>query len=151
MMVMKRNISIVILCLLSLFGLQALNAQCKGFAKKVCKVELEPYIHDGNFHAAVLTEGEEAELFKTFYSDTEYRIAVCGSEQLPNIEFKVIDADRNVLYSNKDHNFSRTWDFKLQASQQLKVVVKVYPSGVNAENVQSGCVSIMFGFKESKK
>jgi hypothetical protein len=149
-MVMKRVISVVILFLLILFGMQSINAQCKGFAKKVCKIELEPFTHDGNFHAAVLTEGEEAELYKTFYSDTEYRIAVCGSEQLPNIEFKVIDADKNVLYTNKDHNFSRTWDFKLQSSQQLKILVKVHPSGANAENVQSGCVSIMFGFKESK-
>jgi hypothetical protein len=149
-MVMKRIISVFILCLLAIIAVQSINAQCKGFAKKVCKVELDPFTHDGNFHAAVLTEGEEAELYKTFYSDTEYRIAVCGSEQLPNIEFKIVDADKNVLYSNKDHNFSRTWDFKLQSSQQLKILVKVHPSGVNAENVQSGCVSIMFGFKESK-
>ena len=38
------------------------NAQCKNFAKKVCKLELNPYIHDGNFNAAILTEGEDAEL-----------------------------------------------------------------------------------------
>lgn len=145
---MKRIFQIFIIFLLLIVGFQSVNAQCKGFAKKICKVELEPYIHDGNFHAAVLTEGEEAELYKTFYSDTDYRIAICGSDALPNVEFKVIDANKNVLYSNKDHNFSRTWDFKLQSSQQLKILVKVYPSGKNADEVVSGCVAIMFGFKE---
>lgn len=147
-MVMKRVFQILILFLSLIVGLQNVNAQCKGFAKKICKVELEPFIHDGNYHAAILTEGEEAELYKTFYSDTEYRISVCGSDALPNVEFKVIDANKNVLYSNKDHNFSRTWDFKLESSQQLKILVKVHPSGKNAEEVVSGCVAIMFGFKE---
>src|SRR5512133_2726747 len=95
------------------------NAQCKGFAKKVCKFELTPYIHDGNFHAAVLSEGEEAELYKTFYSDQQYRIAICGTETLPKIEFKVIDGNKNVLYDNKKNNYATTWDFKLESSQQL--------------------------------
>ena len=145
---MKRLFQVVVLLLSIIISSQSINAQCKGFAKKICKSELEPFIHDGNFHAAILTEGEEAELYKTFYSDTEYRIAVCGSDALPNVEFKIIDANKNLLYSNKDHNFTRTWDFKLEASQQLKILVKVHPSGKNAEEVVSGCVAIMFGFKE---
>ena len=145
---MKRYFKVAFILLAIVFASQVANAQCKGFAKKICKLELDPYIHDGNFHAAILTEGEEAELYKTFYSDTEYRIAVCGSDALPNIEFKVIDVNKNVLYSNKDHNFARTWDFKLQSSQQLKILVKVHPSGKSAEEVVSGCVAIMFGFKE---
>jgi hypothetical protein len=145
---MKRLFQVVVLLLSLIIGSQSINAQCKGFAKKICKSELDPFIHDGNFHAAILTEGEEAELYKTFYSDTEYRIAVCGSDALPNVEFKIIDANKNLLYSNKDHNFTRTWDFKLEASQQLKILVKVHPSGKNAEEVVSGCVAIMFGFKE---
>ena len=88
------------------------DAQCKGFAKKVCLPELGAYTHDGNYHAAILVEGEEAELYKTFYSDMEYRVAICGEEKLPDIEFRVLDSNRNVLYSNKDANYAKTWDFK---------------------------------------
>jgi hypothetical protein len=124
----------------------SVNAQCKGFAKKICKAELSPYIHDGNYHAAILTVGEEAELYKTFYSDTDYRIAVCGSTNLPDIEFRVIDSDRNVLYTNKDKEFAMTWDFRLEASQQLKVFVKVPTAEGLPEEITSGCVAIMFGF-----
>ena len=127
------------------------SAQCKGFAKKVCKVSLVPYIHDGNYHAAILTEGEEAELYKTFYADQQYRILVCGSsDALPAIEFKVIDADRNVLFDNTKQNLVQTWDFKLQSSQQLKIVVKVPVSAQkkSESEIVSGCVAIMFGFKE---
>ena len=127
----------------------AVNAQCKGFAKKLCKVELDPYIHDGNYHAAILTIGEEAELYKTFYSDTDYRISVCGSDALPDIEFRVIDSDRNVLYSNKSQDFMRSWDFRLEASQQLKIFVKVPAADGMPDDVVSGCVAIMFGFQEN--
>ena len=123
------------------------NAQCKGFAKKICRMELVPYIHDGNYHAAILTEGEEAELYKTFYSGQEYRIAICGSDNLPEIEFKIMDANKNVLYSNKDHDYTRTWDFILESSQQLKIAVFVPLGGDNSEEPESGCVAIMFGLK----
>jgi hypothetical protein len=126
------------------------DAQCKAFAKKVCLPELGSYTHDGNYHAAVLVEGEEAELYKTFYSDMDYRVAICGEDRLPNVEFRILDANKNVLYSNKDNNYSKTWDFKLQASQQLKLVIKVSSFNQPGDTPASGCVSIMFGFKMKK-
>jgi len=142
--VFQFTVAIALLALLPL----SLNAQCKGFAKKVCKVELDPYTHDGNYHAAVLTTGEEAELYKTFYSDTDYRIAICGAPALPDIEFRIIDSDRNVIYTNKDNEYSRTWNFRLEASQQLKISVKVPVEEGMPEEASSGCVAIMFGFQE---
>jgi hypothetical protein len=126
------------------------DAQCKAFAKKVCIPELGAYTHDGNYHAAILVEGEEAELYKTFYSDMEYRVAVCGEDKLKDIEFIVLDANKNVLYSNKTASFARTWDFKLQSSQQLKLVVKVQTFNKSGDSPASGCVAIMFGFKIKK-
>ena len=123
------------------------NAQCKAFAKNVCLPELGAYTHDGNYHAAVLVEGEEAELYKTFYSDLEYKMAICGEDKLPDIEFTVLDANKNVLYSNKDAKSARTWEFKLQSSQQLKLLIKVNSFNKTIDTPASGCVSIMFGFK----
>jgi hypothetical protein len=57
-----------------------INGQCKAFAKNNCIPALESFTHDGNYHAANLVAGEEAELYKTFYSGMEYRLAVCGDE-----------------------------------------------------------------------
>jgi hypothetical protein len=139
----------IVLSLL-LSGSGMVNAQCKAFAKKDCLPSLSGYTHDGNYHAAVLVEGEEAELYKTFYSDMEYRVAIVGEDKLPAVEFRVLDANKNVLYSNKDKNFATTWDFKLQSSQQLKLVVKVSSFNQAGETPASGCVAIMFGFKMKK-
>jgi len=145
---MKRMFHLtIVLAILALIPLTA-NAQCKGFAKKICKVELSPFIHDGNYHAAILSVGEEAELYKTFYSDTDYRISVCGTGDLPDIEFRIIDSDRNVLYTNESSDYSRVWDFRLQSSQQLKIFVKVPNTEGVPDDILSGCVAIMFGFQE---
>jgi hypothetical protein len=123
-------------------------AQCKNFAKKVCRLELAPFIHDGNYNAAILTEGEDAELFKTFYAGQEYRIAVCGSESLSKVEFQVLDVDRRVLYSNSSRNYAPSWDFKIEATQQLIIIVKVHENPNNPPGgIDSGCVAIMFGLK----
>jgi len=145
---MRRIIPILTLVLLTV-SFNA-NGQCKAFAKKICIPELGAYTHDGNYHAAVLVEGEEAELYKTFYSDMEYRVAITGEDKIPEVEFKVLDANKNVLYSNKDANYAKTWDFKLQSSQQLKIVVKVNSFNKPGDTPASGCVAIMFGFKIKK-
>ncbi|NSW93708.1 MAG: hypothetical protein HPY62_03260 [Bacteroidales bacterium] len=123
------------------------EAQCKAFAKKTCLPELGLYTHDGNYHAAVLIEGEEAELYKTFYSGMDYRMVICAEETIPSIEFTVYDASRNVIFSNKDKKNVKSWDFKLESSQQLRIVLKAGTSGQTGTAPASGCVSIMFGFK----
>ena len=146
---MKKIVRLTLLPTLFLLVIGSTNAfsQCKGFAKNVCKDELGSYTHDGNYHAAILTEGEEAELYKTFYSDQEYRVAICGSDNLPPVEFTVMDASRNILYSNAESDYDRTWDFKLESSQQLKLVIKVKTFEQVADIPSSGFVAIMFGFK----
>ena len=137
-------IVLTVLALIPFYG----KAQCKSFAKKVCKLELAPYIHDGNFNAAILTEGEDAELYKTFYSGQNYRIYICGSDALPDIEFQVLDVNRNVLYDNRKNNYARIWDFKLESSQQLIISLRVKNSEGESDELISGCVAIMFGLKE---
>ena len=138
-------IILTVLAILPFYG----NAQCKSFAKKVCKLELTPYIHDGNFNAAILTEGEDAELYKTFYAGQNYRIYICGSDALPDIEFQVLDVNRNVLYDNRKSDYSRIWDFKLQSSQQLIISLRVKNGDSESDELISGCVAIMFGIKEN--
>ena len=145
---MRKSLRIIIPAILLSFTLINANGQCKGFAKKMCKLELIPYIHDGNYHAAVLTEGEEAELYKTFTKGQKYRLAVCSADILPGIEFRIYDAYKNVLFDNTEHNMANVWDFELESSQQLKIAVKVPVGNPEAEYPNSGCVSIMFGLQE---
>ena len=120
---------LIVLTVLALIPFSG-SSQCKSFAKKVCKLELTPYIHDGNF-----------------YAGQNYRIYICGSDALPEIEFQVLDVNRNVLYDNRKKDYSRIWDFKLESSQQLIISLRV-TSGEVSDELVSGCVAIMFGIKE---
>jgi len=66
---------------------------------------------------------------------------------LKDVHFKIIDHNRKVLYDNADHDYAITWDFSLESSQQLKILVNVPVREEATEEIVSGCVSIMFGFK----
>ena len=147
---MKRSLFVSIIIVVFAFAPFKAIAQCKQFAKNTCKIELNPFQHDGNYHAAVLLEGEEAELYKTFYSDTDYRILICGAGNLGNIEFSIVDGNGKTLYNNKFHEYQMKWDFRLDSSQQLKIVVRIPVTNGTKTEPKEGCVSIMFGFKEKK-
>ncbi len=143
----KKGIFLLSLVVCMLILPMALNAQCKQFAKNTCKAGLNPYQHDGNFDAAaLLVEGEEAEMYKTFHSDIDYRIGVCGANNLSPIEFKVIDPrNGKVLYDNSLNNFDWKWDLKLESSQFLMIIIKVPVSDENVDIPKEGCVTVMIG------
>jgi len=124
--------------------------QCRSYAKNGCKPQLEPFVHDGIYNATELSEGESAELYKTFYSNQEYRIAICG-EGLSNIRFTIMDADRNELFTNNDGKGSKkyetVWDFKLESSQQLIISIEVPTDDMNlSDTMTRGCVAVLIGF-----
>jgi len=143
----KRILKLVVLALIVAVPV-LVNAQCKGFTKKECLPQIKPYVYNGQLNSAVLNEGDVAELLLTFYNNQDYRIYICSQELLGNVEFKLLDTDRNTLFYNKDHDYVKFWDFKSNSTQQLIVQVRVPQSEVKKEIVNSGCVSIIVGFKE---
>ncbi|HMA63306.1 MAG TPA: hypothetical protein VKP78_11700 [bacterium] len=145
---MKKIFTITLLLAIFMFSPLSGKSQCKHFAKQVCKKELAPYIHNGNYNAAILTEGENAEMIKTFYADQNYRIYICGSAGISKIRFQVMDINRNVIYDNKNDGYKTKWDFIPESSQQLIISLKVGNSHKEGENPVSGCVAIMVGVKE---
>jgi hypothetical protein len=124
-------------------------SQCKGFTKKQCLPVLEPYLYNGQLNSAILNEGDVAELLLTFYGGQDYRILVCSQDMLGNVEFKLFDTERNPIFSNKEHGLVNVWDFSANSTQQLIVQVKVPSAETKTDIVNSGCVSILIGFKEN--
>lgn len=143
-----KNVSKLLVLVVSFVLLGTLSyGQCRTFAKSECKPSLDPYVHDGIFNATELSEGESAELYKTFYSNQNYRIAICGDAQLPKIKFSIMDADRNILFTNAKHSFKRVWDFKMESSQQLIISIEVETNDENiSDEIARGCVAVLVGF-----
>lgn len=124
------------------------KSQCKPFAKKVCEKELTPYIHDGNYHVSILSEGETAKIYKTLDAHKNYRIYICGSENIPGIHFQVKDRNQTVIYDNKNDDYKTKWDFVPDSSQEVLISLKVDNSTKESEIPVSGCVSVMIGVKD---
>ncbi len=138
-----RKNSLIILILTSLFSIH-LSAQCIDYAQKVCKDKLGKFVHDGNYNAIPLSNGESAELYKTFFSRNDYRIAVCQQGHSKNIQIQIVDEDDQVLFDNKLHQLTDTWDFSVETTQMLIIKLKVLDSDNLADDSQS-CVAVLFG------
>jgi len=126
-------------------------AQCKSFVKSTCLPQLAPYIHDGNYQAVIMSEGEEAEVYKTIFAGQPYRLIVCVDNVLPNVEFVVSDIRRNILFDNRKNGNVKIWDFKPDASQQIKVTIRIPKSKKQeSENRELifGCVGVLFSLLE---
>jgi len=146
---MKQNYRIALIIIALLFSVYQSNSQCKSFAKEKAKTQLTPYIHDGNFNSMYFTEGEVAEMFKAFYSGQSYRMIIASDDNLPAVEFKILDSERKVLFDNTEHKLVQKWDFKLESSQQLIISIKVPVSKEHLDspdNLDVGCVAVLFGF-----
>ncbi len=144
-----RNIIKVIIVLSLLLSISSIaSSQCKNFVKKHCLADLEPFVYDGQLNSAILTEGDIAELLLTLYAGQDYRILVCGQEILGDIEFNLFDTNRNLIFSNKDHDFTTNWDFKSNSTQQLIVQVIVPKQESSSSMLHNGCIAILKGFKE---
>jgi hypothetical protein len=137
--------SILLLAFVFVFSTDSFS-QCKGFTKKECLPVLDPYIYNGQLNSALLNEGDVAELLLTFYGNQEYRLLICSQEILGDVEFSLLDKDRNLIFTNKDHNYVDMWDFTSTSTQQLIVEVVIPESTNEGGDIVSGCVSILVGF-----
>jgi len=140
-------LAVVTFLLAMAFSSQDALAQCKNFVKSSCVPQLSPFVHDGNYQAVSMSEGEDAEVYKTVFAGQQYRMVICSESALPNVEFVVSDNRRTVLFDSRKNNNAKMWDFKFDASQQIKVTIRV-PKPQKEGKGASGCVGVLFGMKE---
>ena len=127
------------------------NAQCKRYTKKYCLPSLSPYMHNGQLTSAVFNPGDSADVVMTFNAGKEYRILICNQEQIGNVQFKILDKSRKVLYKSDPEELNSYWDFKVTNTQQLIIQLTVPPMEKNNQKnnlVPNGCVALLVGFKE---
>lgn len=118
-----------------------LYAQCNFYAEK-CAPKLEQYKSDGQFHGALLTEGETVEFVATFYAGTTYRVLTCTGPHSDTLVYRILDSNYNLLFSNTEFNYSQWYDIKFNATD------KYYIQAELKEGAGSGCAVVLIGFKQ---
>ena len=114
----KISVTICVILASFVFTIDA-NAQCKRYTKKECLPSLSPYMHNGQLTSAVVYPGDSADVVMTFNAGKEYRILVCNQEQIGNVQFKVLDKSRKILYKSDPKEANPSWDFKVTNTQQF--------------------------------
>jgi hypothetical protein len=118
-------------------------SQCEMYAKK-CNPLLRPYKSDGQFHRALLTEGETAEFIGTFHAGNTYRIVGCTGPYSDTLIYRLLDANYNIIFSNDDYDYPNYWDFKFNATDRYFIQAELM------EDAGSGCAVILIGFHDRK-
>lgn len=127
--------------LLSLGWYADAAAQCQQYAE-VCSPMLKPFTSDGQFHRALLQEGENAEFAATFYKGNTYRVVACTGPNSDTLLFKILDSNYQEIFSSDDYDYPKYWDFRFNATDRY------YIQGGLMEGAGSGCAVVLVGFKE---
>ena len=149
---MKKIILYTILTTALIFGnsIQA-NAQCKKFTKKICLPTLAPFTYNGQLNSAILAEGDVAELLLTFHKNQKYRVSVCNQEMIGDVQFKIFDTKKNLVFDKAKSTDKSYWDFISKSTQQLIIQITVPEEMPKDEITKTGCVTIIvFGGAENK-
>ncbi len=147
---MKRNIFSLIIFLISII---IVNPQCKIFVNSLHRNKLYPYVWDEQHHTAILEETQQTHFYKTLSDEYDYKIVVYHEEHLAGVEFKVLNSEEQILFSN-EYTHKMNWDFSVDSTQQFLIKINVLETH-NDERIlpknnpkRNGCVVIMFGRKE---
>ena len=138
---------IVLIAALSLFGKTA-NAQCLDFAKTrgFAALDTAAYVPEGRLNAIPLSEGDNLDVYKSFFRGRTYKVVVIGEDNMPTLEFKVSNFQRETLYDSKTEG-STSWVFTSETNQNLIISVEVPKAGSGA-SPKTGCIAVIVGFEE---
>ncbi|MFN3874347.1 MAG: hypothetical protein ACK4L7_00345 [Flavobacteriales bacterium] len=117
---------------------------CQSIASRCEKHITAQYIPDGQFYRALLQGDEVAEFGLTLFGGTTYRVAACSGDSDGNLVFSVYDTskERNLLFTNKDHQNAPYWDLAVASTLDVVVEAQLDPSKAG-----SGCAVMLIGFK----
>lgn len=142
---MKKALFAIFFVFVSFYGF----AQCDQFVKQECLPQLGTFTDMGKKNLAVLLPGDTAQIGVTFYKAHQYRIVVCAQASLGKVRFRLMTRNGNVLFDSKAHNDPSYWDFNVEATQNV-VIQLIVPMVAPNQVAQTGCVSVLIGFKGIK-
>lgn len=130
--------------LFSLFSVliaQLTIAQCD-ITADICQDHITGnYLSDGQHYRALLLENQVAEFNATLYGGSTYRFAACSGTQDGNLQFRVYDKERNLIFRNTEYQNAPYWDFKLESTMDVIIEAELDPIAGS-----SGCAVMLIGF-----
>lgn len=126
-----------------LFMANLSSAQCDTLAARCQKHIEENYISDGQTYRALLSGDDTAEFQAVFFEGNTYRIAACSGDSDNNLIFRIVDQDRNIMFTNRDYSTAPYWDFYIENTLPVTIEAMLDPN-----KSTSGCAVLVIGFKK---
>ena len=103
----------------------------------------EGFLTDGQSYKYFLGEDETSEIITTLYEGITYRIATTAGLEDNYMIFELLDEQRNLLFSNVNHNNAPYWNFKLENTIECTIEAKLDPN-----RKINGCAQMIIAFKK---
>jgi len=140
-----KYILFILLQVFVLHGVYSQNSASNSLAD--CEVLLSSeYISSGQEYFADLDKNNKATFHVTFFAGSKYRIVGCTSIQNHNLIIEVFDIDKNLLFSNKNHDYIQYWNLVFTSTVECIIELKV-----DAERHIKKPVKLLIGFNEESK
>ena len=101
------------------------------------------YVSTGQDYIAKLDQNNKATFHTTFYEGTQYRIVACSNFDKPKLILKVYDTEKNLLFSNINHNYTPFWN--LAFTSTVDCIIEI---SVNVQQNLKKPVKLLIGFKK---
>ena len=109
----------------------------------ICSLYFSPeYISDGQEYFAQLKPDQRIEFQTTFFGENTYRIVACTNLRGTDVVFSVFDTEKNLLFTNANHDYSPYWDFRFTST--VTCIVQV---DVRGRKFVPGYVMMLIGYK----
>lgn len=138
---MKYSTTVLIL-LVALLNTGNSFAQCDTIVTMCEKHITSEYISDGQVYRALVQADELAEFETIFFGGNTYRIAACSGTTDGNLVFRLLDQDKNQLFTNQEYSNAPYWDFHVDSTMTVTVEALL-----DANKSDSGCAVLLIGFK----
>ena len=103
----------------------------------------EGFLTDGQSYKYFLGEDETSEIITTLYEGITYRIATTAGLEDNYMIFELLDEQRNLLFSNVNHNNAPYWNFKVENTIECTIEAKLDPN-----RKTNGCAQMIIAFKK---
>ncbi|MFW5644366.1 MAG: hypothetical protein ACOCZL_00500 [Bacteroidota bacterium] len=106
--------------------------------------------YDGQSRSNVIGYGDKLIYSMIFYGEREYKLFFCTSEEFYPVHFKLIDpVSRELLYDNKEDNYSNDLSVNIEKTQRIMIELSVLAHEASPEVKRNflGCSGLLMQWR----
>jgi hypothetical protein len=149
---MKINIKHLVCSAFFLLQVCVLGGQdCFYYHEYFCKFPNSTYFYNGQSRSALFAYGMTSEFKIITFGGEDYSISICYERKFKEVRMRLIEdnADKTVLYDNKDFGYQTTMTFTNNVARKLIVEISVPEDASGKEGQSLHCVGVLIHFRKT--